>query len=568
MKRRLLCVFLLLILLAGLVSCSGDNVLVASSDTPYGGLLLYDGESEEAKEAALYLKDQLTERGLTSVRNVYTADLRSDEIEIIIGVSDREVSQSAMKRLEKLIEEFPDDLNWCYAYLNGKISIVATSADAYDIAIRSFFERYFDGSALRLPEKLVLGGTISRADFEGQFLLEEGENPSPSDLKESADLPYLGDEYDAGQGSSLYVMRDAEIWEYTKLRRSIETEGFVYYTGNVIGDNLFATYITETQILHTMFLPASGEIRTAVDKRGVGTDGFTLPALRCESSYETVAESGFTMVAIENSDWDWPGGLCMIFRLADGRFVIIDAGQNASSTRVSTAERIYEALAAYADDPDNIEVAAWLITHIHGDHYGGLLDLARGELRDRISIDTLIYNQSADTAGLLIDKGYMTEIIEGFYIKNVVKAHPGQEFFFADLTLTVYGSQDLIIEENASLDNVNEHSIVTMLDFSGKRILSLADAFPTINKKLAKMYKKELKADVLQTAHHGYTDTGAKSVNTYADPDIVLWSNSREAIEKYNLVDRDINSPFIGKTSYMLEGKNIDFDSSWKVIEP
>lgn len=572
MKKHLLyaipiAVVVIAVALTLLLSRGGD-ILVADTENAYTGIIIYDSESEAAKNAAGELRLMMNSRGLSNIHGTYSADSMSDELEIILGASDREVSRRAAARLDKMIAASPDDLHWCFAYLDGKISIVASSADAYEKALRVFFERYFDGVSLRVPDRLVSADTLTRVEFEGQFLLEEGNSPSPEDIITMAELPNLGEEYDAGQGSSLYVMQDAEIWEYTALRRSIEDAGFVYYTGNVIGDNLYATYITNTQILHTMFIPSSGEIRTAVDRRGEGIDGFALPALRSENIYNSTTDSVMTMVAIENSDWEWPGGLCMIFKLADGRFVIIDAGQNATATRVSSAERIYNTLAKHAGGNEKVEVAAWLITHIHGDHYGGLLDLARGELADRIEIDTLIYNQSADVPGLISDTGCIREIIEGFDIKNVVKAHPGQELFFADLTLTVYGTQDLIIENNPNLDNVNEHSIVTMIDFSGKRILSLADAFPTINKKLAATYKTELKADVLQTAHHGYPDTGAKSVNTYANPDIVLWSNAKKTIEEKKLTALDINKPLASKTWYMLEGGNIDFDSSFTASEP
>ena len=209
----------------------GVEILIADGDHPYTGVIIYDGNSAEAKNAAGDLRLRMNDYGLANLHGIYTAGTMSVDLEIIVGASDREISGKAMALLEKNIAKSPDDLHWCFAYQEGKISIVASSADAYEKAIRAFFESYLDGGALRLPDSLILGDTLTRVEFESQFLLGEGKNPSPDSLKESASLPYLGEEYDAGQGSSLYVMRDAEIWEYTSLRRSVEGEGFVYIDG-------------------------------------------------------------------------------------------------------------------------------------------------------------------------------------------------------------------------------------------------------------------------------------------------------------------------------------------------
>ena len=100
-----------------------------------------------------------------------------------------------------------------------------------------------------------------------------------SALKQSATLPSLGTSYNSGQGSKTYIMNNADGSKFTSLCKSLETNGWVKYTTNKIGENQFATYLTKAQIVHVMFFKNKNQIRTAVDKRGTGVNGFALTGL-------------------------------------------------------------------------------------------------------------------------------------------------------------------------------------------------------------------------------------------------------------------------------------------------
>lgn len=563
------------------VSCSPSAksaVLFATPEEPFSAKVLFDSESEAAQEAAVEFKAQIAELSLGNITAVYPATLMKDDIEVIFGVSDRTASIKANELLESNGAYESEDYYWSFACMDGKLAVIANSKLAYSIALRTLFEEYVQDGSFAVLDGLAICDKLSLADYEAQFDLPKGESLDESVLLESAPLPDLGDAYDMGQGSSLYILPDSEIWEYTELRESLRESGFTYYTGNRIGDNVFATYISKTQIVHTMFFYNKNEIRVAVDNRTDG--GFSLAGLESENTYERTGESIMTLVDIEPADYD--GGLSMIFKLADGRFFIIDSGilgrKSASGT---SAGWIYATLLAHADDPDNITVATWLLTHTHSDHIGGLYDMANGyylsdgathplapeNITEKIKIERIIYNEPKNDGEYSYD-GWMDTITSAFDVKNVVKAHPGQQFFIADLTLTVYGSQDLVIDQKAKIENVNEFSVVTMIDFNGKRLLALADAFPKQNAQIAKIYKTELKADIIQVAHHGYADTGAKSVNNYCNPDIVLWPNSEEGMAKYTVLTREQNAIFLTKENYAPHGGNIDFDSNWNASEP
>ena len=410
----------------------------------------------------------------------------------------------------------------------------------------------------------------------------ENVNFKDSGLTQKVDVTSLGlgTGYDAGQDCKTYIKTDANKTTFTNICSAIERAGATRYTGNTIGTNIFATYVTQTQIINVMFFPNRNEIRTAVDKRGEGTSGFSLPGLSIDNKYTKTTTSEMIVCDISNSDW--PGGMCIIFKLSDGRFFIIDAGMGGKYADGrewigSSSGWIYATLSKHADDPKNIKVAGWLITHVHSDHAGGLYDMALGyhgstkkgkhtvmpkEVTKYIKIENMIYNQPATTK--FGRTGWMSTIINAFSIKNVIKAHPGQVFHYADLTLTIYGAQDIMLEKSGSSGDLNDFSVVSRVEFNGKSALFLGDSDTIPNPRLAEIYKTALKSDILQLAHHGYGDTGDGTVNSYCNPSIVLWVVSdRDLRSNYKInVDASI-ATLSGVKNYKPGTGNLIFKNNW-----
>ena len=410
----------------------------------------------------------------------------------------------------------------------------------------------------------------------------ENVNFKDSGLTQKVDITSLGlgTAYNAGQGCKTYIKTNANKTTFTNICTAIERAGATRYTGNSIGNNLFSTYVTQTQIIHVMFFPNKNQVRTAVDVRGTGNNGFTLPGLSTENKYTKVKDSAMIVCDIGNADW--PGGMCIIFKLENGHFFIVDAGIGGkiSDGRTyvgSSSGWIYATLAKHADNPKNIIVDGWLITHVHSDHAGGLYDMALGyhgstkkgkhtvmpkEVTKYIKIENMIYNQPATTK--FGRTGWMSTIINAFSIKNVIKAHPGQVFHYADLTLTIYGAQDIMLEKSGSSGDLNDFSVVSRVEFNGKSALFLGDSDTIPNPRLAEIYKTALKSDILQLAHHGYGDTGDGTVNSYCNPSIVLWVVSdRDLRSNYKInVDASI-ATLSGVKNYKPGTGNLIFKNNW-----
>ena len=487
---------------------------------------------------------------------------------ILIGETNYEESKAAYKKLGN---------GQATATLVGnKYVIAVSSADAAEKLIATL--------KTNLTKKATAEEITIKSDWKISvkidFVSSGNETFDETGLIKSATLPNLGTGHDAGQGSKTYIKTGANKSTFETLCKDIEAKGLKKYTSNSIGNNLFATYVTQTQIVHVMFFPDRSEIRTAVDKRGEGMNGFALPGLSGENKYKNSTTSEMIMCDISNSDW--PGGMCIIFQLADGRFFIIDAGMGgklADSRKWigSSSGWIYATLSKHAKDPKNIQVAGWLITHVHSDHAGGLYDMALGyhgatnagkhtvmpkEITKYIKIDTIIYNQPATTK--FGRNGWMKTIIEGFKVKNVVKAHPGQVFYYADLKMTIFGSQDLMLEESSKSGDLNDFSVVSRVEFNGKSALFLGDSDTIPNPRLAKVYKNSLKSDILQLAHHGYGDTGDGDVNSYCNPSIVLWVvSNRDLRSNYKINVNSSISSLKNVRNYKPGTGNLVFKKDW-----
>lgn len=525
---------------------SSDAVIPIFANGAYTAKLIR-GDMANAFEKDVYTKIRNLLKTQTGVNPEFTTDFvpageeKYDGPAILIGETTYKESQAAYKKLGS---------SEASATISGnKYVIAVSSADAFDKLLTTL-KGYLTKKATKTEINIDSSWKISA---KVDFLSSGNETFDETGLIKSATLPNLGTGHNSGQGSKTYIKDNANKSTFETLCKDIEAKGLKKYTTNAIGDNLFATYVTQTQIVHVMFFPNKNQIRTAVDKRGVGTDGaFALTGLSGENKYKKTTDS--EMIVCDISNADWPGGMCIIYKLADGRFFIVDSGiggllSDGRKYMGSSSGWIYATLAKHAADPKNIEVAAWLITHVHSDHAGGLFDMALGyygykgskhtvmpkEIKQYIKIDKLIYN-SPDNLPDCNREHWVPEIIKQFNIKEVVKAHPGQVFYFADLSFTVYGSLDLIVEQSG-IGNTNHLSLCIKVDFNGKTALLMGDSEAKPAKQMALIYKNLLKSDILQLAHHGYGGTGTNDVNSYCNPSIVLWVVSNADLRSNYTID-------------------------------
>ncbi len=208
--------------------------------------------------------------------------------------------------------------------------------------------------------------------------------------------------------------------------------------------------------------------------------------------------------------------LSVILQTSQGKLIVVDGGLGVDG------DYLRSQLQARGG-----HVAAWLITHPHGDHVGALYQILQDEragIPSRLTIDGIYYSFGVPEWYTLHDPGEQTmahSIIGTFEDLPQSMLRPvsrGQVIQVDDVTVQVMNDRYELSE-----DKGNNAGIVYKATVNGKTILFLGDmAEAGGNRLLAECGAEALKSDIVQMAHHGQ---GGVSEEVYkaVNPDICLW---------------------------------------------
>lgn len=403
---------------------------------------------------------------------------------------------------------------------------------------------YGDYIITRVGEKLVinawsevaLGEAISQF---GAYIREngkEGELILPADFSLSGTaLPILNEiphyenavlrsVYHAGENNQVVILNDTDPDEYSTYRGALEADGYTLHTENQITDNLFATYYNDDYVVNAGYYAYNKEARIIVEPRK------TLQPLEKDNQYQKVIEPSFAMLGLEfqNGESLTTNGQCFIYQLCDGSYIIVDGGLS----RERDAKAIYDYLRTHAPDPNNITIAAWFITHAHGDHHGAYSTFSKN-YASKVKLELIIGNFPSEEAriagGLGTDGSGGPKLLtytSRFAGAKFIKTHVGQKFYLRDAEIEILYT----LESYAPgvLDYFNTSSLVFTVDLGGQRFLVTGDASNAALNVTTKMYGDYLKSDFVQVAHHGGStgSTGTEAVSktyTLAASPVVLW---------------------------------------------
>lgn len=317
--------------------------------------------------------------------------------------------------------------------------------------------------------------------------------------------------------------------EYSSYLGKLESAGYTNYTKREAADNIYATYTGNGQVVNVYYTDYYGQTRITIEPEA----NTTLP-LRAEDavSAPVVCESSINMVGLGYVEAGTMNniGLFMVYTLPDGRLIVIDGGYYAYDTR-DCLELFTDALKKCAPDPENITIAAWVLTHAHPDHAGALYNYCNNGVKKYkyITVESFIYNfTTPEQYALIKDDGYAAEIREkvpaAFPNAKITKAHTGQVFHFGnDVSLEVlYTIEDHFPDD---LDYHNTASLVTRLNIGDVSVIALGDATHATGRIMVNSYGTYLKSNIVQLSHHG---VGGITSNTYTNiaGEILLWPST------------------------------------------
>ena len=210
-------------------------------------------------------------------------------------------------------------------------------------------------------------------------------------------------------------------------------------------------------------------------------------------------------------------GMAYIMRTADGKFVLIDSNWG----EYEEPEHLLEILNAQNTHEGKPVIAAWFFTHAHPDHYLGFVRLCDRH-PDEFIVEKIIYNfpfegrcPGSGTPQIFADAvAKRTEA-------EVIAPHTGDKFDFAGTTFDVlYTWEDL---GDAPIPNINNSSLVMRMQMGNFSVMWLGDAQKQAAEQIMLTYAPEdLKADIMQVAHHGYTG-GSDALYRAIAAEIILW---------------------------------------------
>ena len=204
-----------------------------------------------------------------------------------------------------------------------------------------------------------------------------------------------------------------------------------------------------------------------------------------------------------------------------GKLLVIDGGNKAD------AGHLLDKLIQLGGNKP--EICLWFLTHPHPDHIGAFLEIMARE--DLIKVNKVysrfwsydFYMNGHGPIELELD----SSALKGFdeFTKRhgeiCAKFEKGQQFSIDDVSIKILHVPEKPIYEG---DKFNNSSSIFRLEVGGQRVLFLGDLAEEGGRQVMESVEPaELKAEIVQMAHHGQNGVG-KEFYDAVSPKICLWN--------------------------------------------
>jgi hypothetical protein len=385
-------------------------------------------------------------------------------------------------------------------------------------------------TTIAFPEGFVCKGRV-----EGDFVTDF---PQPDGIA-------LYHTMDTAEDTLQYVYKGegVDAAAYRAYVAKLLENGYKTVMENEIEDSLFATLVNDTEktMLYVTYnaFAHEDEFDHAYDPLirvvSASTEKVSVPdaSVLTKPTYKKVTDTAVTAVELIGG----LVGMCYIITLEDGSFIIFDGGASGTMTigedTWSTSEKIWSILNARYEmifgkkpkdkDGERIHIAAWIITHSHGDHYGAPTSFLASYGNNRTwEMDYLIGNYpSASAVNFVADSDILrlSTVEELCRIKNAtfLKVHAGQKYYFANAEIEVLTTYEDLAPER--IKNQNDTNTVTRWTLQATAdgvkdgvAVNVGDPYTMVwagdanrqqSRFLCAMYGDYMESDMVQIAHHG-----------------------------------------------------------------
>lgn len=450
-----------------------------------------------------------------------TEEYDHDRLEILVGTTDYSESKEALAGLsygEYIIK-----------VVGNKLVVAAYADDAITEAGKKLEELITslasDGN-LTIPGDTCITGNISPM----LSALPSYEGGSFSSVTDSSN------------GGDMLIVKKTTADECADYVTKLEQSGFDLYTTHTITENTFATLTNDSYTVNVGYYDYEKSARIIIEPLADAV------GLKEDNIYTEVTTSQITMLGLE---YDQSIGLSLLIRLTDGRFIVVDGGF--TSRYKEDAKLLVDALKEQSKDylksGEQITIAAWIITHAHGDHSGMIRKsysyfkdmkiekflvnfLAQSELNRAMSSSKYGSNYSSNNA-----TDWQGVVNAAKALKaDIQYVRVGQVFYMANASMEILYTIDSYSPRLCNAFNTT--SLVIKFTFDdGTTFMLTGDATGDAFQILADMYGTYLQSDILQVSHHGCktwnNDSGTVAAYKRIAPATLLWPRGFTNYESY-----------------------------------
>ena len=335
-------------------------------------------------------------------------------------------------------------------------------------------------------------------------------------------------------------------------------------TANYVNDttkykNTFYLLTNESHMVYAYYTEGAKALRVVVDYVSAYENYVKYRKTEETPSYTDVTDPLFAILDIGGKDITLTSGtnagktvtgvtngMCLVFRLSDGRFIIVDGGfWNDTDTEGEGVKRLYDWLQKndhLEGESNKIVIANWIITHHHSDHISveWKFEQMRKAGKLNAEIQNFMYNfpsyeYAMSLYGTNLSPGYYTEYYPYLHAmmktNNTLVVHTGMSYQFADCSIEIlYTHEDFYPEKITSYNN---SSTVFKITLAGKSFLVAGDLEEPGQKRANKQAGTLLQADFLQVTHHGYNGqiefykyivgTNTSTESGFNEDTIIIW---------------------------------------------
>ncbi|MBP5173986.1 MAG: hypothetical protein ILP01_03465 [Clostridia bacterium] len=484
----------------------------------------------------------------------------------------KEITRTAAKFTEKGLVELVTDWTKDGTHDSETVEILVGGTDYPETRELLSTLNYGEYAVMVIGNKIVVAGYTDTAITRAGNILsdgivrigieaEDGTLELPRDFFYSgiasaqlAEIPLFEGEsntatyYNPGDSCAEMIIGNADLNEFNGYLKKLEDIGYTRAAAREVTGNSFATYYNDKNILSVGYYDYSKQVRIIQENYSEAP----IKLLTGENKTKAVTTSQISMLGLEykKDDGTYAGnGLSILIRLTDGRFIVVDGGFNRAAQANLLVDTIKEQSKDYISSVGGkMTIAAWIITHAHGDHDGMIVKKYSTIKNAGIVVENFICNFMSDSERntaistyLAAGKSNWSEGEGGNWNQvytaasalgaDMIIAHVGNLFRFADADLEVLYTIESFGPEVCNA--LNTTSLIIKMTFtdpvSGKQTVYMSTGDATGNgfEICKKMYGSYLKSDLLQVAHHGGTtwgnDKGTMDAYKAISPATLVW---------------------------------------------